>query len=110
MWIYGVNGRYRGVYFQSRVFYTMSVSDNSTIAPSSDIDGLCLSFDDNTRFRSPSNETSVAEKARRGRRSLGTAAAHLEHRLDSHESIQHDGIDAPQDGQEGNVTDSFERS
>ena len=47
---------------------TMSVSDNSTIAPSSDVD--FQSLDENVEVQQPGQEVGVAKRFRRARRPL----------------------------------------
>ncbi|KAF2819488.1 hypothetical protein CC86DRAFT_362283 [Ophiobolus disseminans] len=74
----------------------MSVSDNSTIAPSSDVDGPFQSLDERSEAQQPSNEAGVAKKVRRARRSpRSTAATYGTDSLDGSNMLKEDYNDVP---------------
>jgi len=54
---------------------SMSLSDNSTIAPSSDVDGSFQSMDEPAEAHQPNVDIGIAKKSRRARRLLRSTAA-----------------------------------
>jgi hypothetical protein len=101
----GYNGCMMVRYFEHlkrfQATFKMSVSDNSTIAPSSDVDGSFQSLDERSKERQPGNELSVASKGRRLRRPpRSTAMAYGADSLDGSESFN----EGPNEGTEGGET------
>jgi hypothetical protein len=93
----------------------MSVSDNSTIAPSSDIDGSFQSQDERTGFRQQDENGGVTKKlrhAKRLRRSplRSIAAVHGDYRLEDPEPNQQGESYIPQEGEGNDAVLAYEKS
>jgi hypothetical protein len=95
--------------------YKMSVSDNSTIAPSSDIDGSFQSQDERTGFRQKDENGGVTKKVRHAKRLRRSplrsiAAVHGDYRLEDPEPTQQGESYIPQEGEGNDAVLAYENS